>query len=82
MTAMNNLRGMLIKQLVDISTPYQSRWVASTLDDSSVLIKYECGALTVSIAGTSTGYTAELNSPSNVALTTEVMLLVTGLRVV
>jgi len=78
---MNTLQGMLIKHLVDLGTSTQSKWVASTLDNRSVVIKYEFGSLTVTIEGSASNYASAVHSPTT-KMTTEVMLLLTGLRAV
>jgi len=79
---MKNLKGMLIKQLVDVSAQQHPRWMAKTLDDKHVLIKYEYGTLTVTIESSPANFVADLKSADTMTLTTEVMLLVTGLAVV
>ena len=79
---MKNLKGMLIKQLVDVGAQQHPRWMAKTLDDKHVLIKYEYGTLTVTIESSPANFVADLKSADTMTLTTEVMLLVTGLAVV
>jgi len=79
---MKNLKGMLIKQLVELGTQQNPRWMAKTLDDKHVLIKYEYGTLTVTIEDSAASFVADLKSTDTTTLTTEVMLLVTGLAVV
>lgn len=79
---MSNLKGTLLKQLIDISQPWQPKWLAKTLDDRSVLIRYEYGTLTVSFEGQNSTFVLPVSTPDDVTLTTEVMLLLTGLSVV
>lgn len=79
---MTSLKGTLLKQLVDISQPGKAKWLARTLDDRNVLIRYEYGTLTVSFEGQSSSFVLPVSTPSDISLTTEVMLLLTGLRVV
>lgn len=81
-TTMKNLKGMLIKQLVDVGVAQQPRWMASTLDNKHVLIKFEYGTLTVTIEDSPASFVTDLKSTESVPLTTEVMLLITGLGVV
>ncbi|MDP3487909.1 MAG: hypothetical protein Q8S19_08255 [Bacillota bacterium] len=78
---MLSLRGTVLKRIVDLSQPQRPRWLAKTLDDRSVFIKYDLGSLTVRFDGSGEDYVLPLNATEGNTLTTEVMLLLTGLSV-
>lgn len=77
---MRNLKGVVLKKLINIGQPQRPRWMAKTLDDKNVFIKYDSGAITVQFEGTEDNFVVDLQG-GVVDLTTEVMLLVTGLTV-
>lgn len=76
-----SLKGTVLKRIVDLSQPQRPRWLASTLDDRSVFIKYDLGSLTVKFDGSEDDYVFHLKTSEGNSLTTEVMLLLTGLSV-
>lgn len=78
---MLSLRGTVLKKIVNLSQPQRPRWLAKTLDDRSVFIKYDLGSLTVRFDGSEEDYVLPLNATEGNTLTTEVMLLLTGLSV-
>ena len=78
---MLSLRGTVLKRIVDLSQPHRPRWLAKTLDDRSVFIKYDSGSLTVQFDGAGDAYVLPVKASDGNALTTEVMLLLTGLSV-
>lgn len=77
---MRSLKGVVLKKLIDLSQPQRPRWLAKTLDDKNVFIKYDYGALTVQFEGQE-DYVLDLHASQGGDLTTEVMLLLTGLSV-
>ena len=78
---MGRLNGIVLKHLIDVSAQQQPRWIGKTINDEDVYITYDHGTLIVKFDGKSEGFLEELNAPRDVQLTTEVMLLLTGLRV-
>ncbi|KAF0194605.1 MAG: hypothetical protein FD169_1714 [Bacillota bacterium] len=78
---MLSLRGTVLMRIVDLSQPERPRWLAKTLDDRSVFIKYDLGCLTVRFDGSEDDYVLPLKASEGNTLTTEVMLLLTGLSV-
>ncbi len=76
---MGRLTGIVLTQLIDVSVPQQPRWVGRTADGEDVSIKFENGTLIVNFSGMTDGFVESVNAPSG-NLTTEVMLLLTGLR--
>jgi hypothetical protein len=78
---MARLTGIVLKQLIDVSMPEQPRWVGRTITEENVLIQYDHGTLMVKFAGDTEDYVENVNTPDDSHLTTEVMLLLTGIRV-
>lgn len=78
---MLSLRGTVLKKIINLSQVERPRWLAKTLDDRSVFIKYELGSLTVRFDGFTEDYVLPIDANEGNNLTTEVMLLLTGLSV-
>jgi len=76
---MATLKGVVLKRLIDFSQAHRPKWLARTLDDKNVLIDYENGELRVKFDGSNDVFKLEVSSGAT--LTTEVMLLLTGLSV-
>jgi len=78
---MLSLRGTVLKTIIDLSQPERPRWLAKTLDDRNVFIKYDFGSLIVKFDGFGEDYILNVRASEGESLTTEVMLLLTGLSV-